>query len=110
MIDINEKLQAARRLTPNEKLRVVRKLKRWSMRVACERIGIDRVTFSRWERGEQQPQPSTLDLLCRTFDMSPEDLGFGHLVATEAQKDQEDIAMDEKRRDLFKQALQIGAA
>ena len=94
----------------NEKLRGVRKLKRWSMQVASERIGVDRVTYSRWERGEQDPHPSTLDLLCRTFDMSPEDLGFGHLVATDARKDLEDLAMDEKRRNLFRQALQIGAA
>lgn len=95
----------------NEKLRSMRKLKRWSMQIASERVGVDRVTYSRWERGEQDPHPSTLDLLCRAFDMSPEDLGFGHLVATDAQRDQEDdLAMDEKRRDLFKQALQIGTA
>ncbi|HEX7736994.1 MAG TPA: helix-turn-helix transcriptional regulator [Ktedonobacteraceae bacterium] len=94
----------------NGNLRSARKLKRWSMQIASERIGVDRVTYSRWERGGQEPHPSTLDLLCRAFDMSPEDLGFGHLVATDAQKDQEDLAMDERRRDLFKQALQIGAA
>lgn len=94
----------------NEKLRAARKIKRWSMQVASERIGVDRVTYSRWERGEQDPHPSTLDLLCRAFDMPPEDLGFGHLVVTDARKDLEDLAMDEKRRDLFKQALQIGAA
>lgn len=94
----------------NEKLRAARKRKRWSMQIASERIGVGRITYSRWENGEQDPHPSSLDLLCQAFDMSPEDLGFGHLVATEAQKDQEDVAMDEKRRDLFKQALQIGSA
>jgi transcriptional regulator with XRE-family HTH domain len=94
----------------NEKLRSTRKFKRWSMQVASERVGVDRVTYSRWERGEQDPHPSTLDLLCQAFEMSPEDLGFGHLVATDSAKEQEENAMDKKRRDLFRQALEVGTA
>ncbi len=68
----------------NHDLRSARRAKRWSMQVASERVGVDRVTYSRWERGEQTPHLSTLDLLCRAFEQSPEALGFAHLVGTPA--------------------------
>jgi tetratricopeptide (TPR) repeat protein len=42
--------------------------------------------------------------------MSPDELGFGYLVSTDSREDQEELAMERKRRDLFKQALQVGAA
>ena len=65
----------------NHALRAARTTKHWSMQAASERVGVDRVTYSRWERGEQTPHLTTLDLLCRAFEMSPEALGFAHLVA-----------------------------
>ena len=58
----------------NHKLRTARMLKHWSMEMASAKIGVDRVTYSRWERGEQTPHLSTLDLLCQTFEMSHEEL------------------------------------
>jgi transcriptional regulator with XRE-family HTH domain len=60
----------------NQKLKTARMLKHWSITVASEHVGVDRVTYSRWERGEQVPHPTTLSLLCQAFDASPEELGF----------------------------------
>jgi tetratricopeptide (TPR) repeat protein len=37
-------------------------------------------TYSRWEYGNQKPRLSSLLLLCEAFGVSPEALGFGHLV------------------------------
>jgi transcriptional regulator with XRE-family HTH domain/tetratricopeptide (TPR) repeat protein len=54
--------------------------KRWSVAVASERAGVSVNTFNRWERGLQVPQLSTLDQVCRAFDMSPEELGFEHAI------------------------------
>src|SRR6266496_3175409 len=66
--------------TPNELLEAARMRKRWSVAVASEKAGVSVNTFNRWERGLQIPQLSTLDLLCKAFDMSPEELGFGHAI------------------------------
>jgi transcriptional regulator with XRE-family HTH domain len=66
--------------TPNELLEAARMRKRWSVAVASERAGVSVNTFNRWERGLQTPQLSTLDQVCNAFDMSPEDLGFGHAI------------------------------
>ena len=61
---------------PNEQLEAARMRKRWSVNVASEKVGVSVNTFNRWERGLQIPQLSTLDMVCRAFDMSPEELGF----------------------------------
>src|ERR1700692_4837781 len=66
--------------TPNEQLETARMHKRWSVALASEKAGVSINTFNRWERGLQIPQLSTLDQVCNAFDMSPEDLGFGHVV------------------------------
>lgn len=74
------------------------------------RAGVDRVTYSRWEHGKQNPRMSSLDMLCQAFEMPPEELGFGHLVTVISSETQEELSMDQKRRDLFKHALGISAA
>lgn len=66
--------------TPNERLETARMLKRWSITVASEKVGVSVNTFNRWERGLQVPQLSTLDLVCKAFNMSPEELGFDHAI------------------------------
>lgn len=78
-------------ITPNDKLQRARLEKHWSIAVASERVGVSANTFARWERGLQIPQMATLDLLCATFEMSAEDLGFGfvvspHVFALDSQK------------------------
>ncbi|GCE13813.1 helix-turn-helix domain-containing protein [Tengunoibacter tsumagoiensis] len=65
---------------PNKSLEKARMQKRWSIAVASERVGVSVNTFNRWERGLQVPQLSTLDQLCKAFDLSPEALGFAHAV------------------------------
>ena len=82
----------------NQKLRAARKHKRWSIETAAEEVGVSWVTYSRWERGEQQPHPTTLDMLCDTFGMSPGELGFG------SENDLQETESDEqmKRRELIK--------
>lgn len=75
----------------NEQLRAARKAKRWPIALASERIGVSILTYSRWERGEQTPHLSTLDRLCQAFEMSPEALGLGHLIAKPVQLEQETL-------------------
>ncbi len=71
--------------TPNEKLAEARLRKRWSIAVASEKAGVSINTFHRWERGLQLPQLSTLDQVCKAFDLSPEELGFEQVVASRKQ-------------------------
>jgi transcriptional regulator with XRE-family HTH domain/predicted negative regulator of RcsB-dependent stress response len=82
----------------NQKLRAARKQRRWSIETAAEKVGVSWVTYSRWERGEQQPHPTTLDMLCDTFGMPPGELGFvseNNLHETESDEQM-------KRRELIK--------
>jgi transcriptional regulator with XRE-family HTH domain/tetratricopeptide (TPR) repeat protein len=68
--------------------------KRWSITVASEKVGVSVNTFNRWERGLQVPQLGTLDMVCKAFNMSPEDLGFGNVIAakrrTRQRRDEEE--------------------
>ncbi len=72
--------------TPNRKLETARLKKRWSVETACRKIGVSVNTFNRWERGLQLPQLATLDQLCEAFGMSPEELGFGNIIAAKRRK------------------------
>lgn len=60
----------------NTKLQQARLDRHWSATDTARRIGISRVTYARWENGEQLPHDSTLVMACRVFKMSPEALGF----------------------------------
>jgi len=66
--------------TPNWKLEAARLKKRWSIVFASKKAGVSVNTFNRWERGLQLPQLETLDQLCKSFDMSPEELGFENII------------------------------
>jgi transcriptional regulator with XRE-family HTH domain len=66
---------------PNRKLEAARLNRRWSVEVACKKVGVSVNTFNRWERGLQLPQLETLDLLCKAFGLPPEELGFGNIIA-----------------------------
>lgn len=63
----------------NQKLIAARKEKGWSIAIASARVGVSRVTYSRWENGHQEPQPTVLEMLCNAFGRSADDLGYGHL-------------------------------
>lgn len=63
----------------NQKLLAARKEKGWSIEVASVRVGVSRVTYSRWENGHQEPQPIVLEMLCEAFGKPADELGFGHL-------------------------------
>ncbi len=70
----------------NFKLRTAREKRHWSMEAAADKIGVSKTTIARWEHGEQRPRGTSLDLVCTTFGMSAEELGF-------ASPAQEDITM-----------------
>ncbi len=66
--------------TPNRQLEAARLKKRWSVEVASKKVGVSVNTFNRWERGLQLPHLHTLDLLCKAFDMSSDELGFTDII------------------------------
>src|SRR5262245_21999213 len=63
----------------NWKLREARKARCWSQQEAAAEANVDTQTYARWEKGQQDPHPHNLDLLCKAFHMSAVDLGVGHL-------------------------------
>src|SRR5579884_1407142 len=76
----------------NQKLLVALQEKDWSIEVASARVGVSRVTFSRWLNGHQDPQPAVLELLCKTFGKSAEDLGYEHLSKKPPQPEAREVS------------------
>jgi len=62
----------------NSMLRSARIKKSWTPEFVSKQIGVSRNTYIRWEAGAQMPRLSSLDALCRVFEMSPTELGFAH--------------------------------
>ena len=56
-----------------------RKRRLWTAKEAAEQVGVTLVTYLRWERGKQRPRSISLKLLCKAFELSPEELGFSDL-------------------------------
>lgn len=71
---------------PNTKLEQARLQRRWSVETASNKVGVSVNTFNRWERGLQVPQLETLDLLCKAFEMLPEELGFEHVISAKRRR------------------------
>lgn len=64
----------------NTRLRAARLAKCLTLAAAAAIANVSIEAYSRWEYGTQEPRLSSLLLLCTGFDMTAEDLGFGHLV------------------------------
>ena len=64
----------------NAKLRAARLANSWTLAVAAEKASVSLEAYSRWEYGVQDPRLSSLLLLSEGFGLSPDELGFGHLV------------------------------
>ncbi len=63
----------------NSMLKSARINKSWTPEFVSERVGVSLNTYIRWETGSQLPRHSSLDALCKVFEMSPEELGFADL-------------------------------
>jgi transcriptional regulator with XRE-family HTH domain len=60
----------------NKNLKRARQRKEWTQEETADRAKISRITYSRVEKGTQQPQEETIRRLCELFDSSREALGF----------------------------------
>lgn len=60
----------------NELLQQARLDRRWTITEAAKRVRVSRLTYSRWEKGEQMPHDTTLLMACEVFKMTPDRLGF----------------------------------
>src|SRR2546421_12837863 len=97
----------------NQNLRKARQQKHWSIEKAAEKVGVSWLTFSRWDHGTQRPHPATLDMLCKAFGMSPEELGYAAencIVNMEVEKDPESSEDMKRREALRKIAKTTGTA
>ncbi len=62
---------------PNLALRQERERRNWSQAYVAEKIGVDVVSVSRWERGTNAPtSPYTIKQVCNLFGKTAEELGF----------------------------------
>lgn len=52
-----------------------RRTRIWSQQEAANNVGVDKKTYSNWEKG-QIPQPKYMRMLCEAFEVSPEELGY----------------------------------
>ena len=60
-------------------LKSARIKKSWTPEFVSGKVGVSLTTYIRWELGIQTPRNSSLDALCKIFEMSPEELGFSHI-------------------------------
>ncbi len=60
----------------NSMLKFARMRKSWTPEFVSKQVGVSRNTYIRWETGTQRPRLSSLDALCKVFEMSPAELGF----------------------------------
>jgi transcriptional regulator with XRE-family HTH domain len=111
---------------PNQRLRLQRRLRGWSQeevaaglhRLAASldepELGVDATMVSRWERGMRRPRPRYVRLLCRLFELSPDQLGIVEdLEHTQAHEVAEDLLEDDavERRDFIQRVTALlGAA
>jgi transcriptional regulator with XRE-family HTH domain len=111
---------------PNQRLRLQRRLRGWSQeevaaglhRLAANlgepELGVDATMVSRWERGMRRPRPRYVRLLCRLFELSPEQLGImDDLDPAQSQEPAEDALEDDtvERRDFIQRVTALlGAA
>lgn len=48
----------------------------WSLEEAASRIGVDRATLMRWEKGKSMPQPMHIRKLCEVYQATAQELGL----------------------------------
>jgi DNA-binding XRE family transcriptional regulator len=61
----------------NRKLRNARVALMLSIEEAAQMVGVATITFQRWELRQQDPQISSLRMLCQSFGKTPKELGYG---------------------------------
>ncbi len=61
-------------------LYAARKKHCWTLEVASEKANVHVTTYSRWESGDCEPTLTNLSELCKGFGMTPQELGYAHLV------------------------------
>jgi transcriptional regulator with XRE-family HTH domain/tetratricopeptide (TPR) repeat protein len=65
------------------KLEAARRKRCLSLEEVAKRVGVNRSTLSRWERGEAKPHAVNLRQLCAEYGMSAQELGFSEDNDTE---------------------------
>lgn len=60
----------------NENIRKFRELRRLTQKDFSDRLKKSRNVISNWERGENAPDPDTIEQICRILDVTPNQL-FG---------------------------------
>ena len=64
-----------------------RKNKKMTQEQLAEKIGVSRKSISRWENGTSMPDYAILDILCKTLDISINELYYGKKLDKENYKD-----------------------
>ena len=64
-----------------------RKNKKMTQEQLAEKIGVTRKSISRWENGISMPDYSVLDILCKTLNISINELYYGTKLEQENYKD-----------------------
>ena len=63
-----------------------RKNKKMTQEELAEKIGVSRKSISRWENGKSMPDYGILDILCKTLNISINELYYGKKIEKEDYK------------------------
>lgn len=67
-----------------EQLKKLRKEKKWTLKQAAKKLGVDYRTLQRYEKGESYPPADIINTCCTTFKVSLDYLFYGDEVSDTA--------------------------
>lgn len=74
----------------NENIRKFREMRRMNQKQLAEKLHKSRAVISNWERGENAPDPDTVEQICKIFNVTP-NMIFGWEKCPEYEKYKERI-------------------
>ncbi|MBV9689253.1 MAG: helix-turn-helix transcriptional regulator [Ktedonobacteraceae bacterium] len=78
-------------MSENEKLEQARRARQLTLQQAADLVGVHLSTFYGWRMGTHKPHLSSLQMLCKAFDATAEELGFAELVQLPSSQQEEPV-------------------
>lgn len=96
----------------NENIRKFRELRKLTQKQFAERLNKSRNVISNWERGENSPDPDTVEQICKILEVTPNQI-FGWDICPEYEEHKQKLASIQnkyeelkKRRDEINREIQ----
>lgn len=79
----------------------------WTQKQAAEKLGVARLTLSRWEQGLSEPQPVNLERICSVYEIAPSELGLAHISTPVQHSPVEEVPLPFQQQDLTLRLMRL---